>query len=165
MKQVATINRKIILLVSLVIVSSLTQAKNDESQLLKNIASLGKHSLNISCGNRAQERMNKGLSLYRHKMFANAEKTFIQMVEKFPNCSMAHWGYALTLLTPRWSNKINHDSLVKASIALELARTFNPNTRREMKLISSISKISNDLAKLNSQDSDWVAASTNMDNK
>ena len=98
-------------------------------------------------------------------MFANAEKTFIQMVEKFPNCSMAHWGYALTLLTPRWSNKINHDSLVKASIALELARTFNPNTRREMKLISSISKISNNLVKLNSQDSDWVAASTNMDNK
>ena len=59
MKQVTTINRKIILLTSLVIVSNFTQAQNNENQLLKNITSLGNHSLNISCGSKAQERMNK----------------------------------------------------------------------------------------------------------
>ena len=124
------------------------QANDEEKILLANLGKLNLNKVKISCSSKAQAKMNKGRWLNQHKMYAKAEKTYLSMIEQFPNCAMAHWGYAVTLLQPRWSNTISQANLIKGSAALRMAASLTAKSKREQDQINRANRLAIQLSNI-----------------
>jgi hypothetical protein len=50
----------------------------------------------------AQEKVVRGVKLVHHMMYVEADREFAAAVAADPDCALAHWGRAMTIIHPLW---------------------------------------------------------------
>ena len=104
---------------------------------------LGKVVFETSCTPAAQAQFNRAM-LYQHSFWYRAsQRAFEEVLKTDPNCSMAHWGVALSLL---WNPHVPPPAknLVDGAAALEKAKASPPKTPRERAYIEALAEMYKD---------------------
>jgi tetratricopeptide (TPR) repeat protein len=99
----------------------------------------GNVSFALSCRYDLRETFNLGLSLIHSFEYAEAEKAFVSILDEDPECLMAYWGTAMSILNHPLSRKQNPESLKRGEALLKAAHTLTPNNDREKDYIDAVS--------------------------
>jgi len=91
----------------------------------------------ISCSESAQEQFETGLALLHHMMYEQAADHFSDGAASHADCSMAHWGLAMTQLHPLWAPP-SEAEFERGQAAAEQASQMEALTEREDQYISAI---------------------------
>jgi hypothetical protein len=100
---------------------------------------LGQVSFATSCDQKVQAQFERGVAALHSYWFPEARKSFSAVLQEDPNCAMAQWGQAVTLLGNSLSAPPPLKDLEAASAALEKARALGAKTEREREWIEAIS--------------------------
>ena len=143
---------KLLLLLSIFILFS--SCENKKSTPIQSIAELdlnrgnlllcgdpdfGNVRFALSCRYDLRETFNLGLSLIHSFEYAEAEKAFVSILDEDPECLMAYWGTAMSILNHPLSLKQNPESLKRGEALLKVAYTLTPNNDREKDYIDAVS--------------------------
>ena len=143
---------KLLLLLSIFILFS--SCENKKSTPIQSIAELdlnrgnlllcgdpnfGNVRFALSCRYDLRETFNLGLSLIHSFEYAEAEKAFVSILDEDPECLMAYWGTAMSILNHPLSLKQNPESLKRGEALLKVAHTLTPNNDREKDYIDAVS--------------------------
>ncbi|MDC1310736.1 hypothetical protein N8215_03885, partial [Flavobacteriaceae bacterium] len=104
----------------------------------------GDVSFALSCSYDLRETFNLGLSLMHSFEYAEAEKAFVSVLDQDPECLMAYWGTAMSILNHPLSFKQNLKSLERGEKLLKVAQTLTPNNEREKDYIDAVTVYFND---------------------
>ena len=104
----------------------------------------GDVSFALSCSYDLRETFNLGLSLMHSFEYAEAEKAFVSVLDQDPECLMAYWGTAMSILNHPLSFKQNLKSLERGENLLKVAQTLTPNNEREKDYIDAVTVYFND---------------------
>lgn len=104
----------------------------------------GDVSFALSCRYDLRETFNLGLSLMHSFEYAEAEKAFVNVLDQDPECLMAYWGTAMSILNHPLSFKQNLKSLERGEKLLKVAQTLTPNNEREKDYIDAVTVYFND---------------------
>ncbi len=99
----------------------------------------GEVSFSLSCSYEMRETFNLGLTLIHSFEYAEAEKAFVSILDQDPECLMAYWGTAMSILNHPLSFKQNPKALKRGEELLKIARSLTPNNEREKDYIDAIS--------------------------
>ena len=99
----------------------------------------GEVNFSLSCRYDLRETFNLGLTLIHSFEYAEAEKVFVSILDNDPECLMAYWGTAMSILNHPLSFKQNPKSLKRGEELLKIAKTLSPNNEREMDYIDAVS--------------------------
>jgi hypothetical protein len=108
---------------------------------------LGKVHFETSCTPEAQKLFDRGM-LYQHSFWYRAsQKTFEDVLKADPECAIAYWGIALSLLwnphtTPAAQN------LAEGAAALEKAKSIGAKTERERDYLAALGAMYADYEKV-----------------
>ena len=111
----------------------------------------GNVSFALSCRYDLRETFNLGLSLIHSFEYAEAEKAFVSILDEDPECLMAYWGTAMSILNHPLSLKQNPESLKRGEALLKVAQTLAPNNDREKDYIDAVSIYFKDWQTLDTQ--------------
>jgi tetratricopeptide (TPR) repeat protein len=64
--------------------------------------SLGTIQFEVSGKPEARERVVRGVKLVHHMMYPEADREFATAAAADPNCALAHWGRAMSIIHPLW---------------------------------------------------------------
>jgi len=104
----------------------------------------GDVSFALSCRYDLRETFNLGLSLMHSFEYAEAEKAFVSVLDQDPECLMAYWGTAMSILNHPLSFKQNSKSLERGEKLIKVAQTLTPNNEREKDYIDAVTVYFND---------------------
>ncbi|MBT7528240.1 MAG: hypothetical protein HN660_02005 [Flavobacteriaceae bacterium] len=111
----------------------------------------GDVSFALSCRYDLRETFNLGLSLMHSFEYAEAEKAFVSVLDPDPECLMAYWGTAMSILNHPLSFKQNSKSLERGEKLLKVAQTLTPNNEREKDYIDAVTVYFNDWQNLDTK--------------
>jgi tetratricopeptide (TPR) repeat protein len=111
----------------------------------------GDVSFALSCRYDLRETFNLGLSLMHSFEYAEAEKAFVSVLDQDPECLMAYWGTAMSILNHPLSFKQNSKSLERGEKLLKVAQTLTPNNEREKDYIDAVTVYFNDWQNLDTK--------------
>ena len=111
----------------------------------------GDVSFALSCRYDLRETFNLGLSLMHSFEYAEAEKAFVSVLDQDPECLMAYWGTAMSILNHPLSFKQNSKSLERGEKLLKVAQTLTPNNNREKDYIDAVTVYFNDWQNLDTK--------------
>ncbi|MEJ2085072.1 MAG: tetratricopeptide repeat protein, partial [Acidobacteriota bacterium] len=94
--------------------------------------------LPVSCNEVASMQMETGLALMHHMMYSDAEAAFIAAAEADPDCAMAWWGRAMSLIHPLWSEPPTDDEVRRGQALVAQARSIGEPTEREDAYIEAV---------------------------
>ena len=83
--------------------------------------------------------------------YAEAEKAFVSVLDQDPECLMAYWGTAMSILNHPLSFKQNLKSLERGEKLLKVAQTLTPNNEREKDYIDAVTVYFNDWQNLDTK--------------
>src|SRR5882724_619445 len=116
-------------------------AQSDVDQQLGNV------HLQTSCNEVAQRRFDRGMRYQHSYWYINATEVFEEALKADPDCAMAVWGIALTLLdNPH--NAIPQGNLAPGLAAIQKAKAMNAKTERERDYIDALMAMYADYDKL-----------------
>jgi len=98
---------------------------------------LGKVNFETSCKPEAQKLFNRGM-LYQHSFwYRSSQKTFEDVLKADPECGIAYWGIALSLL---WNPHVPPPAknLAEGSAILAKAKSVGAKTQRERDYIDAL---------------------------
>ena len=101
---------------------------------------LGKVVFQTSCTPAAQAQFNRAM-LYQHSFWYRAsQRAFEEVLKTDPNCAMAHWGTALSLL---WNPHVPTPAknLGEGAAAIEKAKANPPKTPRERAYVDALAEM------------------------
>ena len=100
-------------------------------------ATLGTVNFETSCNAEAQKLFNRGM-LYQHSFWYRAsQRTFEDVLKADPECGIAYWGIALSLLlNPHFAPP--KDNLVLGLAALEKAKAIGAKSQRERDYVDAL---------------------------
>tara|TARA_B100001059_G_scaffold233539_1_gene273831 strand:- start:3565 stop:5277 length:1713 start_codon:yes stop_codon:yes gene_type:complete len=156
------------LLTSLILFVFLFSCKNDKSTasqskifanlelnrgdlLLCGDPNFGEVSFSLSCRYDLREKFNLGLTLIHSFEYAEAEKVFVSILDQDPECLMAYWATAMSILNHPLSFKQNPKSLKRGEELLKVAKKLSPNNEREKDYIDAVSIYFKDWQNLDTQ--------------
>ncbi len=98
---------------------------------------LGKVHFETSCKPEAQKLFDRGM-LYQHSFWYRAsQKTFEEVLKADPECAIAYWGIALSLLwNPHTTPAVKN--LAEGAAALEKAKSVGAKTERERDYLAAL---------------------------
>ena len=99
---------------------------------------LGKVDFPTSCNEENQPMLDQGLALLHHMTYVKARSTFEAVIEKDPDCAMAYWGVAMSIVHPLWSDPPNEENFAKGLEMVEKAKVKGTKTKREVAYIQAI---------------------------
>lgn len=99
---------------------------------------LGKVEFPTSCNEESQPMLEQGLALLHHMTYVKARSTFEAVIEKEPDCAMAYWGVAMSIVHPLWSDPPNEENFAKGLTMIEKAKVKGTKTKRELAYIKAI---------------------------
>ncbi|MEJ2765370.1 hypothetical protein VV869_15560 [Photobacterium sp. MCCC 1A19761] len=99
---------------------------------------LGAVQFPTSCRAESQPMLEKGLALLHHMTYVDARTTFEAVAKAEPDCAMAYWGMAMSLIHPLWSDPPNQDEFVQGQAMIESARSKGEKTPRELAYIEAV---------------------------
>jgi tetratricopeptide (TPR) repeat protein len=150
-------NNKLLILLSIILCFSSCENKKTSSiqsfseldlkrgdLLLCGDPNFGDVSFALSCRYDLRETFNLGLSLMHSFEYAEAEKAFVSVLDQDPECLMAYWGTAMSILNHPLSFKQNLKSLERGENLLKVAQTLTPNNEREKDYIDAVTVYFND---------------------
>ena len=109
---------------------------------------LGTVNFTVSCTPEAQEEFNHGMALLHSFWFAPAIQSFNTVSTLDPDCAMAHWGVAMSLLGNPFAWPLTGQALVDGWAAVEKAMAAEAPTEREQAYIAAIAEFYRDAATL-----------------
>ncbi|WP_211318337.1 tetratricopeptide repeat protein [Photobacterium sanctipauli] len=99
---------------------------------------LGTVQFPTSCNSDSQPKLEKGLALLHHMTYVGAQATFEDVIKSDPDCAMAYWGVAMSMIHPLWSDPPDQDEFAKGQAMLELAASKGDKTPRELAYIEAV---------------------------
>jgi hypothetical protein len=131
----------------LLVAAATTVAIHAGSASAANGAKLGRVHLETSCTPAAQKLVDQGM-LYQHSFWYRASKQkFEEALKEDPNCAMAYWGIALSLLYNPHAPP-PPGNLPLGLEAIQKAQALNPKTARERDYIDALAQMYVDHEKL-----------------
>ena len=112
-------------------------------------AQLGTVVFPVSCAPSVRKPFERGVALLHSFWYEEAEKEFTEIAVEDPNCTMAHWGIAMSLWHQLWNNpdgKVIRRGLDEIH---EAKTTDGPTTPREQAYIAAIAAFYSNAKKLN----------------
>src|SRR6187402_3047387 len=98
---------------------------------------LGSVNFKTSCNEVAQRRFDRGMRYQHSYWYVNAKEVFEEAIKADPNCAMAYWGIALTLMdNPH--NAIPRPNLAPGLAAISEAKEIGGKTDRERDYIDAL---------------------------
>jgi tetratricopeptide (TPR) repeat protein len=98
---------------------------------------LGTLHFKTSCNEIAQRRFDRAMRYQHSYWYLNAKEVFEEALKADPDCAMAYWGIAMTLLdNPH--NAIPRGSLAPGLAAIQKAKAMNAPTERERDYIDAL---------------------------
>ncbi len=91
------------------------------------VPELGAVEFTTSCSPQVEARLEEGLLLLHHMMYAQAQEAFLEAVAVEEECAMAHWGVAMARFQPLWGSADVEGGREPAERAVAL----DPPTERE----------------------------------
>lgn len=88
----------------------------------------GDVSFSLSCSYETREDFNLGISLLHSFEYDEAEKAFVKVIDKDPDCTMAYWAIAMSRISPNWGP--NREVFDDTRKLLKIAESL-PKTSRE----------------------------------
>lgn len=108
------------------------------------IGDVGDVSFRISCkSDGVQAVFNRGVALLHHMTYEVAEREFSTVAKTDPDCAIAHWGIAMTLIHPVWPGQPAPDVLARGASRLARAEAL-AKTEREASYIEALASFYDD---------------------
>jgi tetratricopeptide (TPR) repeat protein len=85
---------------------------------------LGTVRLPDSCADAADVHLGRGLALLHSMTYEEAEAAFADAAEADPDCALAYWGQAMTVVHPLWSDPPSEERFEEGLTRLEQARAY-----------------------------------------
>jgi hypothetical protein len=104
---------------------------------------LGTVHFPVTCTPEAQQAFDQAMKLQHSFWYKAAHDAFSDVLQHDPECAMAHWGIAMTLLTNPFSPP-PAQNLVDGWAALEQARQLGAKSEREADYIAALSEFYRD---------------------
>ncbi len=101
-------------------------------------AALGTVHFPVSCTPESSQQMERGLALLHNMMYEDASLAFTTAGEADPECGMAYWGRAMTLIHPLWSEPPSEEKLAEGRALIAEARSRGQKTDREQAYIAAL---------------------------
>src|SRR6267378_6950204 len=101
---------------------------------------LGKVSFANSCQPAVQATLERGVALLHSFWFRESEKAFREVLARDPDCAIAGWGIASTLIGNTFATGPNPSQAQQAKEAIERARATSRKTEREQHFIEAIAQ-------------------------
>ena len=111
----------------------------------------GEVSFALSCRYELRDTFNLGLSLIHSFEYAEAEKAFVRVLDQDPECLMAYWGTAMSILNHPLTFKQNPAALARGEALLKIAHKLTANNAREQDYIDAVSIYFKDWQTLDTQ--------------
>jgi Tfp pilus assembly protein PilF len=108
---------------------------------------LGTVHFATSCNEVAQRRFDRAMRYQHSYWYLNAKEVFDEVLKADPNCAMAHWGIALTLLDNPHA-PIPQPNLAPGLAAIQKAKAMGAKTERERDYIDALMLMYADYDKL-----------------
>ena len=80
---------------------------------------------------RGQREFERSVALLHSFAYSAAEASFRQVLEKDPNCAIAHWGVAMSYFHELWDSPIEQDALLQGREEIRRAQEIGGDTGRE----------------------------------
>ena len=97
---------------------------------------LGTVDFRVSCP-AVQADFDRAVALLHHMTYPQARTAFQGVVEKDPQCAMAHWGVAMTLFQPLWPTRPSPAQLQQGWDEVAQAKALAPKTERERLFVAA----------------------------
>src|SRR4051812_12929549 len=108
-----------------------TAARGEADQQLGNV------HFKTSCNDVAQRRFDRAMHYQHSYWYLNAKEVFEEALKADPDCAMAQWGIAMTLLdNPH--NPIPRPNLAPGLAAIQKAKAMGAKTERERNYIDAL---------------------------
>ena len=91
----------------------------------------------VSCSPKAQTEFNRAVTLLHHMTYPQARAAFQNVAKVDQQCSMAHWGVAMTLFQPLWPTRPGLEARQQGWREVETAKSLRPSTQREQLFIAA----------------------------
>ena len=101
-------------------------------------------SFNTSCHANTTENFNRGVALVHSFWFAEAIKTFEEVLAVDPDCAMAHWGITLSHWSNPFAGQRNAAQLARGEVAIADALATGSPTARESAYINAVAHLFSD---------------------
>jgi tetratricopeptide (TPR) repeat protein len=99
---------------------------------------LGTVHFSVSCNERAQQLMERGVALLHSMTYASARRLFEAASAADPDCALAYWGQAMTLVHPLWSDPPSQADFKRGQALVNEAKTRGQRTERERAYIAAL---------------------------
>jgi tetratricopeptide (TPR) repeat protein len=106
-----------------------------ELQLCGN-GQFGEVSFSESCSYETRETFNLAISLLHSFEYIEAEKAFVQVIDKDPNCAMAYWGVAMSIYHGLWAPP--EKSVLEKGVKLLVLAEKLPKSKKAEQYIEAI---------------------------
>src|ERR1017187_3032606 len=128
------------LLIALIALPMATHAVTHESTRHTETSAgerLGSVSFSHSCSPKVRAPFNRGVALLHDFWYEEAQRQFEQIAKTDPNCSMAHWGVAMSVFHQIWDRPDEH-AVALGSMEMQAARAHPAKTARERQYVAAL---------------------------
>ncbi|MGQ0525227.1 MAG: tetratricopeptide repeat protein [Betaproteobacteria bacterium] len=120
----------------------------DPTRLARKPAELGNVSFPVTCGPAAQPQFNHAMALFHSFWYPQSIQAFTELAAKPPECAMAHWGIALSILrNPLGGYPMSPKDWKEGWSAVEKAKSIGAKTERERDYIAAMEALYKDADK------------------
>ena len=105
---------------------------------------LGSVSFPISCKAEVQQQFDRGVALLHSFAYSAAERVFQDVASRDRQCTMAHWGIAMTHFHQLWEPPLPPAAAAAGSKEILLAREMRAGSERERKYAEALDFIYRD---------------------
>lgn len=99
---------------------------------------LGTVRFEVSGSPEAQAHVVRGVKLLHHMMYPEADREFAAAAAADPNCALAHWGRAMSLIHPLWPDAVYAAERALGTEQIRLGLACPPATQRERDYLETL---------------------------
>lgn len=145
MKAANILSRLPVALVVLTVVAAGAHADVPAPQSAPQSERLGKVSFSASCGPAAQQDIDHAMALFHSFWYPQSIQAFTVLAGRQPDCAMAQWGIALSILrNPLGGYPMSAKDWKEGWIAVEKAKSAGGKTEREREYIAAMEALYKD---------------------
>ncbi len=99
---------------------------------------LGTVHFPVSCNEAASRHIERGLALLHHMTYEGARAAFAAATKSDSDCAMGHWGQAMTLIHPLWSDPPSEADFKRGHVLVNEAKIRTRQTERERAYMAAV---------------------------
>ena len=93
---------------------------------------MGNLSFPNSCQPAVAKKVEDGIKMLHHMAYGGAKDAFLAIITEDPNCGMAYWGAAVSLLHPLWPDPFSEESVTQGKAWMASAMEKGDKTSEEL---------------------------------